>query len=67
VDSLDIKYPPEIYALADEMYIKGGILEINLIDKDLYQFFILDDEMLEVEISKPFTKKFSSTCSCIVH
>jgi hypothetical protein len=58
VDSLDIKYPPEIYALADEMYIKGGILEINLIDKDLYQFFILDDEMLEVEISNHLLKSF---------
>jgi hypothetical protein len=68
VDSLDIIYPPEVYEAAESILATGnGILEVNSIDKGVYQIFVNDDDIYEVEVSKPFTKKMMTTCVCDFH
>ncbi|HMP29861.1 MAG TPA: hypothetical protein PKD85_09680 [Saprospiraceae bacterium] len=68
METLDIIYSPEIYAAAEKLLEKGGILEVNLLEKGLYNVFVLDEgTIFDVELNKPFTKKFASTCTCDFH
>ena len=66
MDSLDTIYSFDVYSYAEEICDNNGVNLISEIDH-FFNFQIFDKINYEVELVKPFTKKFKSSCSCEFH
>lgn len=55
------------YPIGEELLDIGAVLEVIEIEKHLWSVMVKDDNILEVEILNPNTKRQRSTCECKIY
>ena len=62
--SLDVMFPPDVYASGEVLFENKSVLEISKGEANTYSVFIKDGDIYEVELFKPFTKQQKFQCEC---
>lgn len=62
--SLDVMFPPDVYASGEVLFENKSVLEISKGEANTYSVFIKDGDIYEVELFKPFTKQQKFRCEC---
>lgn len=62
--SLDVIFSPDVYAAGEALYENKAVLEISKSEGEVYDVFVKDGLLYEVELQKPFTAHQKFKCEC---